>query len=227
MKRFILAGLLLASIGVQAQTRPIIEVRPPLKTATLYLNSMELEHQADVQLPAGTSRLLVANASRYLSRAQEVEVRLGDGVEVLSVGEEDEDDEAATAGPAATNRAAADSLARANDELARLDAELKALEEEKAMLLANRTLPSGTQTNWSTELQKGTTLLRTRLVAIQRTSRQLLAQQEVQKKLVQRMEQRNQPAEQVKPFYIVARAQRAGVQPHGPRLEQGAAGAGE
>lgn len=218
MRQYILAGVLLVSLTAQGQNRPVIEVRPPLKTATLYLNGMELEHQADVQLPAGTSRLLVANASRYLSKAQQVEVRLGEGVEVLSVGEEDEDD-AVAAAPPATSRAATDSLTRANDELARLDAELKALEEEKAMLLANRTLPSGMQANWSTELQKGATQLRTRLVAIQLTTRQLLAQQQVQKTLARGIEQRNQPAEQVKPFYIVVRARRAGSFPLRLRYE--------
>ncbi|RSK37509.1 DUF4139 domain-containing protein [Hymenobacter metallilatus] len=214
MRKAILAGLLLIGLTAQGQTKQTIEVRPPLKIATLYRNSLELEHQAEVQLPAGTSRLLIANASRYLSRATEVEVRLGEGVEVLSVGEEVEDEEEAAAAPlTATNRASIDSLARGNDELARLDAELKALEEEKTMLMANRVLPSGTQANWSAELQKGATLLRTRLTAIQLEIRRLTVQQEAQKNLVRRMEQRNRPDEQVKPFYVMVRTRQAGTFP--------------
>ncbi|MDU0369929.1 DUF4139 domain-containing protein [Hymenobacter endophyticus] len=221
MKLVVLVGLLLVGLAAQGQNRAAIEVRPPLKVATLYLSSIELEHQADVQLPAGTSRLLIGNASRYLSKANEVEVRFGDGVEVLSVDDDEvEETGAASSRPAALGRAAADSLGRATDELARLDAELKALEEEKAMLLANRVLPSGTQANWSTEVQKGASQLRARLVAIQLTTRQLTAQQEVQKGLVQGMERRNQPAEQVKPFYITVRVARAGTFPL--RLRYGA-----
>ncbi|WP_254846470.1 mucoidy inhibitor MuiA family protein [Hymenobacter sp. CRA2] len=182
---------------------------------TLYLSSMEMEHQASLALPAGTSQVLIQNASKYLNTASEVEVRLGDGVEVLSIGNDNEDEEEPTVPLALTaaNRAAADSLTRANDELARLEAELKALEEEKAMLLANRLMPSGTQAGWSAELQKGATLLRTRLVAIQLATRQLTRQQETQKNLARRLEARSKPDEQVKPYYITVRAARAGTFP--------------
>jgi Domain of unknown function (DUF4139) len=210
-----LSLLLLTAVAASAQTKRVIEVRPPLKTVTLYLGTMELEHQTNVTLPAGASKLLISNASRYLNNAGEVEVRLGDGVEVLSVGNDEEDEETpATAPPlTAANRAAADSLVRANDELVRLDAELKALEEEKAMLMANRVLPSGTQANWSAELQKGATLLRTRLVGIQLTTRQLTRDQEKQKNLARGLERRSQPAEQLKPYYVTVRAPRAGTYP--------------
>jgi len=55
------------------------------------------------------------------------------------------------------------------------------LQQEKTFLLANQTLPAGTQANWSTEVQKGATLMRTRLAAIQlETSRLQLRLSELQ-----------------------------------------------
>lgn len=148
------------SIVVQAQSATPLVVRPPLTAVTMYLNRAELEHQTKVSLPAGTSTLLLQDLSPKANN-ESMEIRLGDGAELVSLGDAD-------ALPARLiSRPATDSLAQANEEIARVEAEVKGLEEEKSFWLANRTLPAGTQAGWSAEMQKGATALRTRLVAIQ------------------------------------------------------------
>jgi hypothetical protein len=184
---------------------------------TLYLNRSELEHQGSLTLPAGTSRVAVRGVAGDFED-ESIEVRLGAGAELLSVGanEADEDDTPRPAPtPTPANRAAADSLSRTADELIQLEAELKGLEEEKALLLANRVLPAGTQANWSTELQKGATLLRTRLVAIQLENNRLLARQTRLKALTTALERRAKvaAADADQPLLLLVRAARAGSFP--------------
>ncbi|QHJ08448.1 DUF4139 domain-containing protein [Hymenobacter busanensis] len=159
------------SIGAYAQTPAPIVVSPELKAVTLYLNRAELTQQGTVALPAGTSTVRVRGLSNWANQ-ENMEIRFGGEAELMAVG-----GEAADLPPGPINRAAQDSLTRAAEELERVKAELKALEEERTMWLSNRTLPTGTQASWSAELQKGATLLRTRLVAIQLETNKLTAQQ--------------------------------------------------
>jgi hypothetical protein len=156
----LLVCLATALSGVAQTTQ--LTVRPPLTTVTVYLNGTGLEHQAQLSLAAGLNRVVVSQLSRYMDE-QTLEVQLGDGAALLSVS--DEDDEAAGSGP--LNPTAVDSLARAEARIRTIEGELQGLQQEKAFLLANQTLPAGTQANWSAEVQKGATLMRTRLPAIQ------------------------------------------------------------
>ncbi|QJX46885.1 DUF4139 domain-containing protein [Hymenobacter taeanensis] len=144
--------------------------RPPLTAVTVYLNGAALEHQTRVALPAGTSKLVVENLSTKIKQ-ETLEVQLGDAAELVAISDND-------GLPAVVGiRTAADSLARAETGLQKVEAELKGLEEEKAFLQANRIVAAGTQANWSAEVQKGATLMRTRLAAIHLETTQLLAQQ--------------------------------------------------
>jgi len=135
---------------------------------------MALEHQASVALAAGLNRVLVTGLSPRLD-AENMEVQLGDGAELLSIDEDDEELPAAKP----LNPTAVDSLARTEAALRTIEGELKGLEQEKAFLLANQTLPSGTQANWSAEVQKGAALMRTRLPAIQQETTRLLSRQTI------------------------------------------------
>ncbi|TGE24253.1 DUF4139 domain-containing protein [Hymenobacter aquaticus] len=153
-----------------AQTAPV-PVRPALTTVTVYLNGTALEHQARVPLAAGLNRLALLGVSPKIN-PETLEIELGDGAEVLSLGPDD-----APAGPVALNTSAVDSLTRATEELRRTEAELQGLDQEKAFLLANRTVAAGPQASWSAEVQRGATLLRTRLVAIQLETNRLQTQQ--------------------------------------------------
>jgi len=155
----LLAGLLMGLRGA-AQPGPAV-VRPALVGVTVYLNGTALEHQTRVPLTAGLNRLVLEGLSPLLT-PESVEVEPGAGAELLSVSPENED-----AGPVALNQPAADSLARNVAEQGRVEADIKGLEQERAFLLANQTLPAGTQAGWSAELQRGAALMRTRLPALQ------------------------------------------------------------
>jgi hypothetical protein len=157
----LLPGLLAALGGVAQPTRPT--VRPPLTTVTAYLNGMALEHQTTLTLTAGLNRVLLSGLSPSFDD-ESLEVQLGDGAELVSL-DFDDDENAPT--PPTLNPAAADSLARDEAEVRSIEGELLGLQQEKSFLLANQTLPTGTQANWSAEVQKGATLMRTRLPAIQ------------------------------------------------------------
>jgi hypothetical protein len=137
----------------------------------VYLNGTALEHQAQVPLVAGLNRIVVSSLSSKMNR-ETLEVQLGEAAELLSVGEdEDEYGRALAAKP--LYQTAVDSLARIEAEVRTAEAELLGMQQEKAFLLANQTLPAGTQANWSAEVQKGAALMRTRLPAIQREANQL------------------------------------------------------
>lgn len=154
----LLPGLALA-FRSPAQSAPA-SVRLPLVNVTVYLNGTALEHQARVPLVAGLNQLVLEGLSPLLA-PELVEVALGPGAELLGVSNED------AADPVALNQGAADSLARNLAEQGRLEAEIKGLEQERAFLLANQTLPAGTQAGWSAELQRGAALMRTRIPALQ------------------------------------------------------------
>ncbi|WP_161787232.1 DUF4139 domain-containing protein [Hymenobacter sp. IS2118] len=164
-----------AAFGSAAQT-PTQTIKPRLTNVTVYLNGSALEHEGQVTLAAGLNRLVVGNLSPRID-AQTLEVRLGEAAELLSVS--DDDDEAPP--PKLLNQTAADSLVRAETELRTIEGELQGLQQEKAFLLANQTLPSGTQANWSAEVQKGSALMRTRLPLIQQETEQLKTRQELLK----------------------------------------------
>ncbi|WP_426061330.1 DUF4139 domain-containing protein [Hymenobacter sp. B1770] len=163
---------LLVAWGSAAQT-PAQTIKPRLTNVTVYLNGTALEHQGQVTLAAGLNRLVVGNLAPRMD-AQTLEVRLGDAAELLSVS--DDDDAAPT--PTLLNKTAADSLTRAEAELRTIEGELQGLQQEKAFLLANQTLPSGNQANWSAELQRGSSLMRARLPAIQQETDRLKARQQ-------------------------------------------------
>lgn len=173
MRILLLASCALLTTPLCAQVSVSTIVRPELKAVTLYLNRAELTHQGEVTLPAGTSQVVVRGLSSRIDE-ETAQIRLGEGAELLTIG-----DEASVPPPPPANRPAQDSLRSRNVELRRVEAELKALEEERAMWLSNRTLPTGTQAGWSAELQKGTALLRTRLVAIQLETDKLNEQKEL------------------------------------------------
>ncbi|MCC3155991.1 DUF4139 domain-containing protein [Hymenobacter sp. 15J16-1T3B] len=130
----------------------------PLRSVTVALNQAELEHRGTVTLPAGRSTVWVEGVAGSLS-AESIQVQTSDNAQLLTVSSE------AVRPPA--GKTPTDSLNLLDARLRRLDAEVKALEEEKNFLLANRTLPTGMQAGWSTELQKGAAFLRTRLPDIQ------------------------------------------------------------
>ena len=161
LKYCLLLPCVLAALGSTGQTTQQT-VKPPLTDVTVYLNSTALEHKGPVTLVAGLNRLLLRNLSPRMDD-QSLDVQLGEGAELLSVGE----DENQTATYAKLNPAAVDSLSQAEAEVRTVEGELQGLQQEKAFLLANQVLPAGTQANWSAEVQKGAALMRTRLPAIQ------------------------------------------------------------
>ncbi|RTQ47534.1 DUF4139 domain-containing protein [Hymenobacter gummosus] len=204
MRIRVLLLFLAGSLPGYAQTRQLVEVSPPLKAVTLYLNRSELEHQGSLNLPAGITRVQINDISDYDDGS--LEVRLGEGAELMAVGDDDESGVARTL--SAANRAAADSLGRNADELLRIGAELKGLEEEKAFLLANRTLSAGTQANWSAEVQRGATLLRTRLVAIQLETYKLQTRESELKAQNAALQPRVRPSRSDLPLLLTVRAAR-------------------
>jgi hypothetical protein len=153
---------LLAVTQAIAQPTPRVAVRPPLTHVIAYLNGTALEHRAPVALAAGLNRVVVSGLSPRVD-TESMEVQLGEGAELLSIEESDEQLLPATP----LNPTAVDSLAKAENERRTIEGELEGLKQEKTFLLANQTLPAGTQANWSAELQKGAALMRTRLPAIQ------------------------------------------------------------
>ncbi|MGI4873701.1 MAG: DUF4139 domain-containing protein [Janthinobacterium lividum] len=172
LKLLLLPGLLTAAASL-AQTAPLT-IRPPLTSVTVYLDGAALEHRGPVTLAAGLNRVVVSGLSPRLAR-ESLEIQLGDGAELLSL---DDNDSGPTPAPVTLHQTAQDSLTRTEADLRTLEAELLGLQQEKAFLLANQTLPTGTQANWSNEVQKGAALMRTRLPAIQLETNQLLKRQE-------------------------------------------------
>ena len=162
------AILLLVTAPVFAQSTPRVAVKPPLTHVIAYLNGTALEHRAPVTLAAGLNRVLVSGLSPRVD-AESMEVQLGEGAELLSI--EENDEQLAPAAP--LNPTAVDSLSKAETERRTIEGELEGLKQEKTFLLANQTLPSGTQANWSAEVQKGAALMRTRLPAIQQETNRL------------------------------------------------------
>lgn len=198
------AGLLAALMGA-AQT-PRITIKPPLTRVTVYLNGTALEHQASVTLAAGLNRVLVSGLSPRLD-TDAMEVQLGDGAELLSI---DEDDEQAPAS-VVLNPTAVDSLARAEAEQHTIEGELQGLQQEKSFLLANQTLPSGTQANWSAEVQKGAALMRTRLPIIQQATDRLQSRLSTLKTQVTQLGPRARERGDGDRQVLVVRAARAGT----------------
>ena len=168
----LLFSCLATAFGSAAQTNQLT-LKPPLTTVTVYLNGTALEHRAQLTLAAGLNRVVVSNLSPLLDE-QTLEVQVGDGAELLSVS--DEDDQGPQPVPVALNPSAVDSLARAEAKIHAIEGEMQGLQQEKSFLLANQTLPTGTQANWSAEVQKGATLMRTRLPAIELETSALLKQ---------------------------------------------------
>ena len=169
--RFLLPLLLLALLARPAAAQPTpASTRPALVGATVYLNGTALEHRGEVLLAPGLNRVLV-NGLSPLFRDENLEVVLGDGAELQSVGGDSPEpaaaDDEATDPAAPRPKALLDSLARTQAAVRRAEAELLGLQQEKAFLLANQTLPAGTQANWAAEVQKGAALMRTRLPALQ------------------------------------------------------------
>ena len=162
-----LVALLLVATSVFAQPTPRVAVKPPLSHVIAYLNGTALEHRAPVVLAAGLNRILVSGLSPRVD-AENMEVQLGEGAELLSI---EEDEQLPPAAP--LNPTAVDSLSKAETERRTIDGELEGLKQEKTFLLANQTLPAGTQANWSAEVQKGAALMRTRLPAIQQETNRL------------------------------------------------------
>jgi hypothetical protein len=133
---FLLIALLLAVTPAFAQPTPRVVVKPPLIHVIAYLNGTALEHRAPVALAAGLNRVLVSGLSPRVD-AENMEVQLGEGVELLSI--EENDEQLPPAKP--LNPTAVDSLARAETERRTLEGELEGLKQEKTFLLANQTLP--------------------------------------------------------------------------------------
>jgi hypothetical protein len=164
MRKYLLLILLLLPYLTQAQT-PSQTVAPELAHVTVYLNGTALEHHARLTLPAGISRVLVTGLS-YKLNEQRLEVALGEDAELLSVDQDTDTTPLTQTTP--IHPTAVDSLTRTEQELHAAEDEILGLQQEKAFLLANQVLASGTQQNWSTELSKGAALMRTRLPIITR-----------------------------------------------------------
>ena len=169
--RYLLLPGLLLTLPTLAQTNRV-SVKPPLTHVTVYLNGTMLEHQAPVTLAAGLNRVLVSGLARRAD-ADRLEVQVGDGAEVLAV-DDDPDatddpaaDEPATPGPPALRPALADSVRRLEAGQRTAQAELEGLRAEQKFLLANQTVPAGVRGRWSTEVQRGATLMQRRLPAIE------------------------------------------------------------
>ncbi|WBA41258.1 DUF4139 domain-containing protein [Hymenobacter canadensis] len=206
MRQYLRVFLLLLPGAAAAQTStPLVPARPPLTSVVVYLNGTSLEHKGQVQLPAGLSRLVFDNLSAKI-KSESLELQLGPAAELVSLDAADE----LPASPA--NQPALDSLRRTRDEIEQVEAELKGLEEEKVFLQANRTLPAGTQANWSAEVQKGATLLRTRTAAILRETQRLQLRQTELKKQATLLEPRtaNDPGDRV---VALVRTKQAGPVP--------------
>ncbi len=148
-----------------AQTNQV-SAKPPLTHVTVYLNGTTLEHRGELTLAAGLNRVVIDGLSPSYSE-EKMEVILGEGAELLSVGGTDYNDVDEQPEPTPPSKALADSLTRVRAAVRRAEAELMGLQQEKTFLLANQALPAGTQANWSAEVQKGGALMRTRLPAIQ------------------------------------------------------------
>ena len=177
-------------LGLLAAQRSLAQasqqtVKPPLTNVTVYLNATALEHNGPVTLAAGLNRLLLRNLSPRMDD-QSLDVQLGEGDELLSVGEDE--DQATT--QARLNPTAVDSLTRAEAEVRTIEGELQGLQQEKTFLLANQVLPAGTQANWSAEVQKGAALMRTRLPAIQLETNRLTARLQALQQQVKQLQPR-------------------------------------
>ena len=167
MPRLLLLLLLPALLvrPATAQTNPV-SIRPALTHVIVYLNGTALEHRGDVPLAAGLNRVVV-NGLSPLFKEENLEVVLGEGAELQSVGGDDYTDDEDPSEPTPRPKALTDSLTRTQAAVRRTEAEIQGLAQEKTFLLGNQTLPTGTQANWSAEVQKGAALMRTRLPAIQ------------------------------------------------------------
>ncbi|WP_426489683.1 DUF4139 domain-containing protein [Hymenobacter sp. 102] len=166
MKSLLLLLCLIGTGSVQAQ-QPT-KIRLPLRSVTLALNQAELQHQGTVALPAGRTVVVVEDVADMSTES--IQVEASDNAELIAVERSYE--------RTAQSTVVRDSVTLLATRVRRLEAELKGLEEEKAFLLANRTLPAGMQTGWSAEIQRGATLLRTRLPDIQTQTETLTAQRE-------------------------------------------------
>ncbi|MBO2012411.1 DUF4139 domain-containing protein [Hymenobacter negativus] len=208
LKRYLLLlPFVLAAASGSAQTAKQT-VRPALTTVTVYRNGTALEHKGQVNLVAGLNRLLVTNLSPRMA-SETLEVQLGEGGELLSV---DEDEEAPEASKV-LNQTAVDSLARVEAEVRTIEGELQGLQQEKAFLLANQTLPTGTQANWSAEVQKGAALMRTRLPAIQTETTRLQNRLETLKTQTSQLQPRASETGSGSRRVLLVRAARASTVP--------------
>ena len=169
----LLPALLLARPAAAQTTQ--VSARPPLTNVTVYLNGITLEHRGELTLAAGLNRVVVEGLSPSF-KEEKLEVVVGEGAELLGLGKKsDHDDDDDQPEPAPRSKALTDSLTRVQAAVRRTEAALMGLQQEKTFLLANQTLPAGTQASWSAEVQKGAALLRTRLPAIQLETERLTA----------------------------------------------------
>jgi hypothetical protein len=208
----LLPALLLLLRPAAAQTNPV-STKPALTNVTVYLNGTALEHRGEITLAPGLNRVLV-NGLAPLFNEENLEVVLGEGAELQSVGADDDpatDDDPAE--PVPRSKAQTDSLARTQAALRRTEAELQGLQQEKAFLLANQTLAPGTQANWSTEVQKGAALMRTRLPAIQLETERLTTRLQTLKESLTALQAAPGPKLDATQEVLLVRATRAGTVP--------------
>ncbi|NML67374.1 DUF4139 domain-containing protein [Hymenobacter sp. RP-2-7] len=199
--------LLAAPASLLAQSVPNrVAVKPPLTRATVYLNGTALEHRATVALAAGLNRVVVSGLSPRLG-TEDLEAQWGEGAELLFI---DDDDEQLPP-PTPLYPTAADSLSRATAEQRTLEGELDGLKQEKAFLLANQTLPSGTQANWSAEVQRGAALMRQRLPTIQQETSRAEARLAVLKTDIAQVQPRASQTSSGDRQVLVVRAAHAGM----------------
>ncbi|RSK46560.1 mucoidy inhibitor MuiA family protein [Hymenobacter perfusus] len=198
MRLLLLCVFLTCGGSVRAQQ--IIKTRLPLRSVTLALNQAELQHQGTVALPAGRTVVVVEEVARM--SAESIQVEASDNAELIAVERKVE------RGPQSAG--GRDSITLLDSRVRRLEAELKGLEEEKAFLLANRTLPAGMQAGWSSEVQKGAALLRTRLPDIQTQTETLTAQRDQLNRQRERL--RNGPGANPQVHIILNLARPATVQ---------------
>ena len=151
MRNLILLFLLLPFAESQAQT---VRISPPLAEVAVYFSGAELKHQAEVNLPAGQTEVRISGVSAFIE-PKSLQLEVSNGAELLAAN--------LVAVPAPKGvTLLTDSLIQLETELRNIGAELYAAREEQNYLSANRKIPDGLQTNWTSELQKGADFLRTR-----------------------------------------------------------------
>jgi hypothetical protein len=153
MKNAFLFLLLLPFARLQAQT-PETRISPDLSEVTVYFSGAEFKHHAELNLPAGQREVRVGGISGFIE-PRSLQVEVNNNAELVAAN-------LVTVSAPKGVTLLTDSLTQLETELRNVGAELYAAREEQNYLTANRKIPDGLQTGWTSELQKGADFLRNR-----------------------------------------------------------------